>query len=69
MSCRLVRLVVISGCEHIFSQTISYLLVVLTNTITGADLSFAQTGDGRISLEEFREIANSKGDLTMEGMD
>lgn len=30
-------------------------------------LSF-QTGDGRVSLQEFRELANSKGDLTLEGM-
>ena len=27
-----------------------------------------QTGDGRISLKEFREMADSKGDLTLEGM-
>ena len=29
---------------------------------------FLQTGDGRVSLQEFRELANSKGDLTLEGM-
>ena len=27
-----------------------------------------QTGDGRVSLREFREMADSKGDLSMEGM-
>ena len=27
-----------------------------------------QTGDGRVSLQEFREIARSNGDLTLEGM-
>lgn len=27
-----------------------------------------QTGDGRVSLQEFRELAQSNGDLTMEGM-
>ena len=27
-----------------------------------------QTGDGRVSLQEFRDIAKSNGDLTLEGM-
>ena len=27
-----------------------------------------QTGDGRVSLQEFRELAQSNGDLTLEGM-
>ena len=27
-----------------------------------------QTGDGRVSLQEFRDIAKSNGDLTLEGI-